>query len=145
MITFAFASAAASPTPPTPDGDDAAAVRAELARSAAAWNRGDLDGFLSSYERSPSTTFVGAKQVMHGFDEIHAHFVAGYAARAGKKMGTLEFSELDVRLLGAGWAIAIGRWHLARSAADGGDAGGLFTLTLRRTAAGWRIAVDHTT
>jgi CspA family cold shock protein len=38
----------------------------------------------------------------------------------------------------------IGKWHLARDATFGGNARGSFTLLLRRTAAGWRIVMDHT-
>jgi ketosteroid isomerase-like protein len=134
--------ARAAPPPPIDDAN-AGAIRAELARSAAAWNRRELDGFLDSYEHSPLTTFVG-KDVTRGFDAIRAHFVERYGGAAGAKMGTLSFTDIDVRPLAAGWALAIGRWHLARPAADGGDAGGLFTLTMRKTELGWRILVDHT-
>ena len=59
-------------------------------------------------------------------------------------MGTLSFSDLDIRLLDGDYALVIGRWALARAAADGGPAGGLFTLTLHHGPDGWRILVDHT-
>jgi hypothetical protein len=59
-------------------------------------------------------------------------------------MGHLVFDNLEVRPLGAGFALAIGRWALARDAAAGGPVGGWFSLTLHHTSDGWRIVVDHT-
>ena len=121
--------------------EDAVAIRAELAREAAAWNRGDLDGYLSGYERAPTTTMVGTT-LLRGWDAIAALYRAKYGDRA--RMGELTFADLDVRPLGAGFALAIGRWSLARAAAAGGPVAGWFTLTLHRTRDGWRIVVDHT-
>ena len=120
---------------------DAAAIRAELARQADAWNRGDLDAYLAGYERAPTTTMVG-RTLYRGFDAIAARYRADYAGRA--RMGQLRFSELEVRPLGAGFALAFGRWALARDAAAGGPVGGWFTLTLKKTRDGWRIILDHT-
>jgi len=59
-------------------------------------------------------------------------------------MGTLKFSELEVRLLGAEYAVVLGRFDLARSAAGGGAANGRFTLVLKRGPGGWKILHDHT-
>lgn len=121
--------------------DDAADVRAEIAREADAWNRGDLDGYLSGYERAATTTMVG-QTLVRGWDAIAARYREKYGDRA--RMGRLAFSELEVRPLGAAWALAIGHWALARDAAAGGPVGGWFTLTLHKTRDGWRIVVDHT-
>src|SRR5262245_33239843 len=121
--------------------DDAGAIRAEIARQAAAWNRGDLDGFLAGYERAATTTMIGSRP-LRGWDAIAAMYRDKYGDKA--RMGQLTFSELEVRPLGAGFALAIGRWALARDAAGGGPVGGWFTLTLHKTSDGWRIIVDHT-
>jgi uncharacterized protein (TIGR02246 family) len=122
--------------------DDATAIRVELEREAAAWNRGDLDGYLSGYERAASTTMVGAKDPLRGWDAIAAMYRKKYGDKA--RMGHLTFGDLDVRLFGGGFALVIGRWALAREQSAGGDVGGWFTLTLKKSAAGWRIIVDHT-
>jgi ketosteroid isomerase-like protein len=119
---------------------DLTAVRAELLREAGAWNRGDLDGFLSGYDRA--ALFVGATRIYRGRDAIRAMYHQHYADR--RRMGALTFTELDGRPLGPGYALAVGRWHLDRPAADGGPAGGFFTLTLHHGGDGWRILVDHT-
>ena len=135
-LLFAASSARAD------DAADSAAIRAELTRQAAAWNRGDLDGYLSGYERAATTTMVGGKQPLHGFAAIAAMYRDKYGDKA--RMGQLTFDNLDVRPLGAGFALAIGRWALARDAAAGGPVGGWFSLTLHKTSDGWRIVVDHT-
>jgi uncharacterized protein (TIGR02246 family) len=122
--------------------DDATAIRAELTRQASAWNRGDLDGYLAGYERAASTTMVGGKQPLRGFDAIAAMYRDKYGDKA--RMGHLTFADLEVRPLGTGFALALGRWALARDAAGGGPVGGWFTLTLRKTSDGWRIILDHT-
>ena len=141
IVVFAAVLALASSAVADSAGDDSAAIRAELEREAAAWNRGDLDGYLAGYERAATTTMVG-KDVRRGWDAIAAHYRKSYGDRA--RMGTLAFRELDIRPLGAGFALALGHWALARDAAAGGPVGGWFTLTLKKTHDGWRIVVDHT-
>jgi len=56
-------------------------------------------------------------------------------------MGTLAFSDLVVTVLAPATALVFGRWELTR-AQD--KPWGLFTLTLKKTAAGWRVFQDHT-
>ncbi|HEY2743363.1 MAG TPA: nuclear transport factor 2 family protein [Polyangia bacterium] len=124
------------------DAADGAAIKSELAREAAAWNRGDLGGYLSGYERAATTTMVGSHGLLRGYDAIAAMYRDKYGDRA--RMGRLTFDGLEVRALGAGFALAVGRWALARDAAAGGPVGGWFTLTLHKTSDGWRIIVDHT-
>ena len=112
-----------------------------LARSAGAWNRGDLDAFMQTYEDSPQTIYVSAKTVIHGYAGIRAHYAHAY--RPGH-MGQLSISDLTVRPLGSDYATADARWHVARPASQGGNASGLFTLVLHRNSHGWHIITDHT-
>jgi ketosteroid isomerase-like protein len=60
-------------------------------------------------------------------------------------MGTLDFSDLTVKMLGRNYAVVTGKFHLARTAAGGGDASGVFSLIFEREPEGWRIILDHTT
>jgi ketosteroid isomerase-like protein len=122
--------------------DEPRAITTELEREAADWNRGDLDGYLSGYERAPSTMMIGKSQLYRGWDAIAAMYRAHYGDRA--RMGRLSFSELEVRLLSPEYGLAVGRWSLARDEKAGGPAGGFFTLTFHKSAAGWRIVLDHT-
>jgi ketosteroid isomerase-like protein len=59
-------------------------------------------------------------------------------------MGKTTFSELQARPLSADLAIVTGRFHLERALEFGGNKAGLFTLVMRKSAAGWRIIHDHT-
>jgi ketosteroid isomerase-like protein len=113
------------------------AVHALLDRSAAAWNRGDLDTFMRSYERSPVTVYISSHAVIHGYANIRAHYASAHPGA----MGALTFSQLAIRPLGVDYAVVVARWHLAM--ANGTKPTGLFTLVLHRSAAGWGIITDH--
>jgi uncharacterized protein (TIGR02246 family) len=116
-------------------------VRRVLDDQVAAWNRGDIRAFMDGYEDSDSITFVGA-DVTKGRAQVLANYLKKYPTK--EKMGALEFSGLEIAPFGDGYASVLGRWHLGRAASAGGDAGGFFTLLLRRTATGWKIFLDHT-
>jgi beta-aspartyl-peptidase (threonine type) len=108
----------------------------------AAWNRGDLDGFMSAgYLRSDELTFYSGGNVSHGYQSMLEHYKQSYSAQ-GKEMGKLAFTDLDPLPLDGEHAILRGRWHLDFANKD--DVGGLFTLVFVHTADGWRIAHDHT-
>ena len=119
-----------------------AEVEKILKDSEIAWNRGDLPAFASYYEDSPQTTFIGREVVRGGTQAILDRYRRAYPTR--EAMGTLTFSEIEVRPLADGLALATGRFSLQRTAAGGGDASGRFTLILMRTSAGWKIIHDHT-
>jgi len=116
-------------------------IRAMLKNSEAAWNRGDLAAFATDYEDSAETTFIGREITHGGVEAILARYRRGYPTP--EAMGTLTFSEIAVRPLGKGYALANGRFALKRTAAGGGDAAGRFTLVLRKAKAGWKIIHDH--
>jgi uncharacterized protein (TIGR02246 family) len=118
-----------------------AEVTVLLRDSEAAWNRGDLEKFASYYEDSPQTTFIGKTVTKGGPKEVLERYKRGYPTR--EAMGTLAFSEIEVRPLGAEFALAHGRFALERTTAGGGNASGRFTLVLRRTRSGWKIIHDH--
>lgn len=115
-----------------------AAVRAVLDAQAAAWNRGDIDGYMDGYARDETTTFISGDSITRGWKTVLDRYKRNYDTR--EKMGTLAFTELEIKPLGDLY-IATGRWQLTR---QGDTPRGRFTLILRRTGAGWRIIHDHT-
>lgn len=117
-------------------------VRAVLTRSQEAWNRGDLAAFASYYDDSPETTFVGREVVRGGVQAMLARYRKAYPTR--EAMGTLTFSNVDVRALAPDLALVTGEFHLERTAPGGGNSSGRYTLILRKTPAGWKIIHDHT-
>lgn len=127
-------------------GDDAASIRQVMADQQAAWNRGDVDGFMRGYKDAPDTTFVGSS-VRKGYRQILASYREHYATR--EQMGRLTFSDLDVRLLpGASgtvrYAVVTGRFHLDRTAHGSvAQDDGVYSLVWEKTPDGWKIILDH--
>jgi uncharacterized protein (TIGR02246 family) len=121
--------------------DATADVKAVLDAQVVAWNAGDIKAFMAGYDNSPETTFVGSK-VAHGWQEVFDNYEKNYGSK--DKMGTLSFNELQVRVLDEHVAVVTGRYHLVRTAAGGGDATGIYSLVFHKTAAGWKIVLDHT-
>src|SRR5579862_8048581 len=119
---------------------DTAAIEQVLHDQETAWNRGDIETFMHGYKDSPETTFIG-KTISQGYRPILERYKTGYATRDA--MGSLEFSEITVKMLGSDYAVVTGRFHLTRTAAGGGDARGIFSLIFERETDGWRIILDH--
>jgi uncharacterized protein (TIGR02246 family) len=108
----------------------------------AAWNRGDLDAFADAYKNSADTLFL-TNTVNRGFEGLVESYKRDYPTKTS--MGTLGFSELEVRPLDERFAVVIGRYNLERTKKDGGNATGLFSLVMEKTDKGWKIIIDHTT
>jgi uncharacterized protein (TIGR02246 family) len=117
------------------------AVQTLMKDSEAAWNRGDLATFVSYYEDSPETTFMGHDLVRGGTKVILERYQKGYPTPESR--GTLTYSDIVVRPLAEGLVLVTGKFELRRSKQGGGDAAGRYTLVLRRTSAGWKIIHDH--
>jgi uncharacterized protein (TIGR02246 family) len=116
---------------------DLTAIRAVLDGQVAAWNRGDIDAYMAGYANSDATMFVGT-DVTRGWTKVRDRYKAKYDSPA--KMGTLTFSDVDLRPLGDDDVVVTGAWKLTR-AADAPH--GRFTLIFHRRAEGWRIVYDH--
>jgi len=115
------------------------AIKAVLDAQAAAWNRGDLEGYMEGYDRSNNTEFVGADSITRGWQTVLERYRRNYGSR--EKMGVLTFSDLEITILSKDAALVLGRWHLKRA---NDEPHGTFTLLFRKTKAGWRIVHDHT-
>ena len=116
-----------------------AAVRAVIEAQQAAWNRGDIEGYMDGYAREETTTFVSGDAVTRGWQTVLERYRERYDSPA--RMGALTFSELELKPLSPFYTLATGRWRLAR---EGDEPRGRFTLIFRRTVGGWRIVHDHT-
>jgi ketosteroid isomerase-like protein len=115
-----------------------AAIRAVLDAQSAAWNRGDLAGYMDGYDRSPDTEFIAGDTITRGWQTVLERYQKKYDSR--EKMGVLTYSEVEVKVLSTDAAFVLGRWSLKR-ASD--EPHGTFSLLFRRTKAGWRIVHDH--
>jgi ketosteroid isomerase-like protein len=139
-VALASSSCAQPPEGAKANAENAAAIRAVLASQAAAWNRGDIEGYMDGYERSDATTFVSGDNLTRGWQTVLDRYKKSYDSR--DKMGTLAFDDLDIKPLSPFYSVVTGRWQLTRSS----DAPhGRFTLIFRKTSVGWRITTDTTT
>src|SRR4051812_24422600 len=92
---------------PGPDAEGTALLEAQ----AAAWNAGDLDGFMKGYWESEELTYHSPKGVLKGYDTLRKHYQEAYG-KDRKGMGKLTFSDLTVRSLGGRRAWARGKWNV---------------------------------
>ena len=124
------------------DADDTArqAIRKVITDQQAAWNRKDLEGFMSGYWNSPELTFFSGAHESKGWQATLDRYRNKYQGE-GHEMGRLEFSNLRIEMLGPEAAFVRGEFHLSMS--DGKKPQGLFTLVFRKFPKGWKIIHDH--
>ena len=140
LLGALFLAAAGRPNAEKWNEADRAAIVAVLTSQQTDWNKGDIRSFMAGYWNSSELTFAGTRGFTRGWEPVLARYEKNYADKAA--MGTLDFSELEVRQLGPEAALVLGKWHLQRQA---GDVGGIFTLVFQKFPEGWRIIHDHTT
>lgn len=115
-------------------------ITAQFERSAADWNRSDLEGFVSDYAPDSATTYVDGQRPRRGIDFIRKNYARYFAPGANRD--SLRFEELEVRPLSPTLALVTARFFLQRG--DSVTASGPFTLVMERRPAGWKILHDHT-
>jgi uncharacterized protein (TIGR02246 family) len=121
---------------------DARAIRAVLDKQVADWNRGDMEAFAAGYKNSPDILFIGSK-ISRGYAQMLDTYRKNYSTK--EKMGTLNFSGLEVQPLDENFATVTGHFHLERTAAGGGNSDGHFLLVFEKTPDGWKVVRDDTT
>ncbi len=104
-----------------------------------AWNRGDIDAFMTGYWKSDELRFASGNTVTKGWQATLDRYKKRYDSR--EKMGKLTFSDLDINVLCRDAALAFGRWKIER---NGETPNGLFTLLFRKIDGEWVIVHDHT-
>jgi ketosteroid isomerase-like protein len=114
-------------------------VRKVMDEQVAAWNAGDIDGFMKGYWNSPQMTFVSGNNVTKGWQPTLERYKKSYDSRA--KMGVLSFSDLEITVTSKDSAVVLGRFTLVR---DADKPTGMFTLNFRKFKDSWKIILDHT-
>ena len=113
-------------------------IRSILDQQTAAWNRGDLVGFMKGYWQSDSLMYIGKSGVTYGYSATLSSYRRNYGDTA--RMGKLRFDLIQVKRLSARYFHVVGKWSLKRSA---GDVGGHYTLLFRKIRGEWVIVSDH--
>ncbi|MGQ9898179.1 MAG: YybH family protein [Acidobacteriota bacterium] len=125
---------------PAPSPSPGTVIRTLLNNQVAAWNRGDLEGFMKGYWRSPELTFVSGTTVTKGWEATLARYRQRYQAE-GRAMGQLTFQNLVIEMVGPRAALVHGAWQVVLPEQV---TSGRFTLLVRRFPNGWYIVYDHT-
>lgn len=121
----------------------AAGHRADARRQRGGVSAGDLDRFMTCYADDPATSYVGSGKLVTGYQAIRAMYASRFGGGSRAAMGMLTIDIDSLRLIADDAAYVVGRFHLRRPAADGGDVTGLTTLVFRRQADRWLIVADH--
>ncbi|HEV8070732.1 MAG TPA: sugar-binding protein [Planctomycetaceae bacterium] len=121
-----------------PNDDLLDALESIVSEQAAAWNRGDIDGFMRHYWKSEDLTFSSGGHTTRGWQTTKDNYKVRYPTR--ERMGQLTFDHLEVFPLGETAALLLGHWRLDRT----GPVGGNFSLVFRKIDGAWVIVHDHT-
>jgi ketosteroid isomerase-like protein len=119
--------------------EEQAAVKKVLDDQVVAWNRGDVETFITGYWNSNDVEFVSGSGVTRGYAGVLARYKKNYPSQA--QMGKLTFSDLEIHVECPTSAYAVGQFHLDMPP---DNPTGWFTLNLRKFSDGWKIVVDHT-
>ena len=113
-------------------------VRQLLTEQDAAWNRGDIEGFMKGYWLSDSLMFIGKRGITYGWQKTMENYKKGYPDTAA--MGKLNFEYIEMKQLSENYFFVVGKWYLTRTI---GNLNGAFTLLLRKINNTWVIVKDH--
>ncbi len=90
----------------TKDEKTKAAIRKVMEDQAAAWNAGNIEGFMEGYWNSPDMKFVSGENVARGWQAALDRYKKSYDSK--EKMGVLTFSDLEITLLSKDAALVLG-------------------------------------
>lgn len=103
-----------------------------------AWNKGDLEEYMSGYWHSDSLMFVGSKGIQFGWEKTLANYKKSYPDK--KAMGELSFEIISLDVLSEESAFMLGKWFLKREI---GNLSGHFTLLWKKISGEWKVVIDH--
>jgi ketosteroid isomerase-like protein len=103
-----------------------------------AWNRGDLEQFLSAYWDSPELTFFSNGRRLVGRTTLASNLRQRYE----QDMGRITFGDPHFGLAGSDFAVIWGDWRLELE--NGVTRHGVGTAVFRYIDGQWRIVHDHT-
>jgi uncharacterized protein (TIGR02246 family) len=136
LLASALADETAQPPAAAREDDARRAVAAVIERQVAAWNRGDIEGFVSVY--AEDAAFVSPTGLTRGRQGVLDRYRQRYPDQAA--MGTLALEIVETRVAGADSASVVARWSLAYP--DKPKASGLTLLVLHARGGAWLIVQD---
>lgn len=121
---------------------DEASIKQLLTIQTESWNSGDIEGFMQTYWKSDSLTFIGKSGVHFGWQETLTNYKKAYPDTTA--MGKLSFDIITIKRLSSEYYYVVGKWMLKRSI---GDLSGHYDLLLKKIDGKWLlfpiIVPDH--
>jgi ketosteroid isomerase-like protein len=105
----------------------------------AAWNNGNIEGYMAYYWNSDSLKFIGKSGITYGWKTTLDHYKKSYPDKAA--MGKLIFAEIRMKKINCKMIMVTGSWKLER---DKDNLSGYFSLLWKKIKGKWLIIVDHT-
>ncbi len=115
-------------------------IAALVATQEKAWNKGNLDEFLTSYARSKQVTYVSNGNITRGYDAIRERYVKRYGNNRAS-MGNLTLTELETTDLSDKHVLCIGKFTVVHHSHV--PIYGRFSLIFVKGKDGWKIMYDH--
>lgn len=103
-----------------------------------AWNKGDVEEYMSGYWKSDSLKFIGKSGITYGWQKTLENYKKGYPDKAA--MGKLEFTVVELNVVNSTNAFMIGKWKLTR---EKDSPAGHFTLFWKKINGEWKVVADH--
>ena len=117
---------------------DETAIKAVLNKQTESWNKGDIEGFMTTYWHSDSLMFIGKNGIKWGWQTTLENYKKSYPDTVA--MGKLFFNILVIKKLSPQYFYVVGKWHLKRTI---GDLSGHYDLVFRKIKGQWFIIADH--
>ena len=116
-------------------------IKEVLSKQEAAWNQGDIYGFMLGYWQSDKLQFSSRDVTTYGWVNTYKKYQKNYPTN--EKMGKLQFEIIDLKLMSDTTAIVNGKWELIRRSSE--SLAGGFVLTFQKFNNDWLIIKDVTT
>lgn len=117
---------------------DEAEIKAVLNKQTESWNKGDLEGFMTTYWHHDSLMFIGKNGIKWGWQTALDNYKKSYPDTVA--MGKLFFTIIVVKKLSPQYFYVVGKWYLKRTI---GDLAGHYDLVFRKIKGHWIIIADH--
>jgi hypothetical protein len=143
IVALALAQA---PAPPISAADRLSiqAIQQILDESVVGWNTGDLERWAAPYSDAESSTFSGAREVLHharsvAIDANRSYFTAAHA----NERGYLRYETIEIDPLDSTHFLGFVRFEIVYAGADHLRFSGVSSMIFAREAGAWKIVMQH--
>ncbi|MES1214572.1 MAG: DUF4440 domain-containing protein [Bacteroidota bacterium] len=113
-------------------------IKAAMNKQTDRWNKGDIEGFMTTYWHSDSLMFIGKSGIKWGWQTTLENYKKNYPDTIA--MGKLFFTILVVKKLSPQYFYVVGKFYLKRTI---GDLSGHYDLLFKKIKGQWLIISDH--